>query len=330
MPRFARLNSPGSVVHIVSNFVNDAHRMVGPSERYAYLARVGRALEHTDWSIIAYALMSSHIHLAAIAGKDPSSSLMRRLNGGYANWLNIHQGTRGPVFADRHYTVFCDDSHAARLVAYIHNNPVEAHVVDNPAASDWTSHAAYLGLADAPAWLDIERGLSTSGFGTTPEDRLAFHRFVRERTGHDADDFEAVRSALVRRTARQKAGSAVEISSLVLQPNGQRAHLIIAPSDAALRDRWDGAPRDVLRAVASRLGLTEAEIRSPRRSRELVEARRLAMDVWTRGLGGRQSEMSAFLGMSRQAASQLLTRSHAPSDVVSEMTSLLRHSSLVS
>ena len=39
----------------------------------------------------------------------------------------------GPVFAERHATVLSEDSKAARLIAYLHNNPVRAGVVPEAA-----------------------------------------------------------------------------------------------------------------------------------------------------------------------------------------------------
>jgi hypothetical protein len=82
------------------------------------------------------------------------------------------------VFAARHTSVVCPAERAAALLAYVHNNPVRAGVVPLPEESEWTSHRAYLGLAPAPAWLDVARGLSLCGFDVTPRGRLAFQEYV--------------------------------------------------------------------------------------------------------------------------------------------------------
>src|SRR5688500_390704 len=178
MPRYARLEAPGVVHHLVSRFINEEYRFAGATERRNYLDRVPRALVRSDWSPRSYCVMSSHVHWGARAGHLPSASFIKPLHVGTAAWLNKIQGRLGPVFADRHRSIICDPQHAARLVAYIHNNPVRAGVVSDPADSDWSSHRAYLGLVEAPPWLDVEAGLLACGFEPTVSGRLAFHEFV--------------------------------------------------------------------------------------------------------------------------------------------------------
>src|SRR4029453_10084192 len=99
MPRFARLEAPGAVHHLVSRFVDEEFRLTNAFERDNYLRRVPSALARSDWSLLAYALMSSHLHWGGVAGHLPSASLMKPLHSGFAGWLNEHQSRLGPVFA---------------------------------------------------------------------------------------------------------------------------------------------------------------------------------------------------------------------------------------
>jgi hypothetical protein len=326
MPRFARLHEPGTIVHVVTNFVNDAFRFAGPVERDAYLARIPRALEGTDTRIFSHGLMSSHGHLGLLVGRDHPSRFMRRLNTGFAQFANRHHGCRGPVFAERYFSVTCDDRHAANLVAYIHNNPVDARLVDDPAATDWTSHRAYLGLDRTPEWLDVVLGLSISGFDNSAEGREAFHRFVRGRAGLGAAEFEPDGATEIRRLARERVGSAAEISHARSTPNAAKAYVVLAPKGAVVRDRWKGQPRTVGRVVVRALGLTEAEIRSTSRARSVVRARRMALDIWHHHLGRDVASMSAYVGISRQSGSRLLAR-RAPQRTARRLASLVRASS---
>src|SRR4051812_16839232 len=129
MNRYSRLEAPGTVVHVVSRFVNREFRMAGDRERAEYLERAAAALILTDWTPIAYVLMSSHVHWALIAGLCASATFIQPLHTGFAQWLNRREGRIGPVFAGRHSTIHCDDAHAVRLLAYLHNNPVRAGLV---------------------------------------------------------------------------------------------------------------------------------------------------------------------------------------------------------
>lgn len=211
-------------------------------ERQAYLARVAAAARHTDWMLLAYALMSNHIHWAAVAGTAPLERFVKPLHGGFALWLNRTHGTLGPVFAHRPKSIAMPPDDGARLLAYIHNNPVRAHVVSDPMASPWTSHRAYLGLAQAPPWLAVEHGLQLCGFDATPPGRQAFHRFVCAQAGALRDPvLSGDGLARTRAQVRSHVGAPVELSSAQLQAPGQPSHWVLAPPDTPLRPRWQGS-----------------------------------------------------------------------------------------
>ncbi|MCG8419505.1 MAG: hypothetical protein MJE77_16360, partial [Proteobacteria bacterium] len=101
MPRIARQIPQGAVVHIISRFVNRAYRLNTDAQRENYLSRVARVVSHTDWTLLGYALLSTHIHWAAVAGNKPLWQFAKPLHCGFARWLNITDSTFGPVFAER-------------------------------------------------------------------------------------------------------------------------------------------------------------------------------------------------------------------------------------
>src|SRR5437870_2051066 len=140
MSRFARIHAPGALVHVVARFVNHEFRMAGADERRGYLERLPVALARTDWKLIAYGLMSSHIHLALVAGEAPLEPFAKSLHGAFASFVRRAHGTFGPVFAERPTTIHVPMERLAVLVAYIDNNPVRARVVGAAGDSDWTSH----------------------------------------------------------------------------------------------------------------------------------------------------------------------------------------------
>lgn len=70
MPRFARLQAPGELVHVIIRFVNHEYRIDSEGIRSQFLARFAKSLDHVDWLWLAYAIMCSHIHLAMLAGRD--------------------------------------------------------------------------------------------------------------------------------------------------------------------------------------------------------------------------------------------------------------------
>lgn len=161
--RTARSTASGEVHHVISRFVEERFFITTETERQHYLRLLGRALAFTDWSCLAYAVMSSHIHLAMVAGRRAAESWSRRVNGPFAGWYNEVHDRVGPLFAGRATIDAVRTENVGRLLAYIHNNPVRARVVSEPAASTWTSHAAYVEAVEPPSWLSIARGLELSG-----------------------------------------------------------------------------------------------------------------------------------------------------------------------
>lgn len=308
MPRFSRCPSPGALHHLIARFVNRAYRFTGPPERQEYLRRLGRSLEQIDWTLLGYALMSNHIHLLAIAGSAPPRQLMQPLQSGFAHWLNRRQGTLGPVFADRFKSIVCPLDQTQRLLAYIHNNPVRAALVDDPSESDWTSHQAYLGQVNPPPWLAVSDGLRICGFGGRDAARAFHHMVLALRSGRDA----AVAGAdmeRARRLARRACGAAVELGTGGgVESLGIGRYTLMAKPATPLRPRWEGAVEVVLDRVAAATGISVDRLRAREQVRAVVQARRLAMLVWAVELGRAQAEMAAAVGLSAQGGSALLRR----------------------
>ncbi len=132
MPRYRRLAPPGTLQHVIARFINHDFRLAGAEEREDYLTRLARALSGTDWVPLSFALMSSHVHLALIAGTAAASSWLKPLHTGVASALNRAHRRLGPVFAERPSNVLVPVERAAHLLAYLHNNPVRAAVVPIP------------------------------------------------------------------------------------------------------------------------------------------------------------------------------------------------------
>ena len=99
MPRYRRHVSPNALIHIIARFLNHEYLLNSPEERKDYLRRVAKCFGDNDWSLLAHALMSSHTHVAAIAGKTPFGPISRSLHSGYATWLNHRRGRLGPAMS---------------------------------------------------------------------------------------------------------------------------------------------------------------------------------------------------------------------------------------
>ncbi len=178
MARSLRLDYPGGIFHVISRTLNREFLLDGDAERGHYLELLAAASQRTDNRVLAYALMSNHVHLVVRAGDDPLWRLVKRVHVGFANWKNRRDGRLGPVFADRFKAVLVEkEPYLLELVRYVHLNPVRAGVVAHPDACTWTSHRALVGLDPAPAWLDTGFVLDALG-GDRKTGREVYGRLV--------------------------------------------------------------------------------------------------------------------------------------------------------
>ena len=310
MPRYNRIICPGSLVHVIARFVNSEFRIRSPMERTEYLGRLGAAILKSDWRLLSYAIMSSHIHWKSLAGRDPFMTIAAPVHGGFAQWLNRQSGRLGPVFANRPTTLGVDPTQAPRLLSYIHNNPVRAGLVNEPQASDWSSHQYYCGQKPVPEWLDVGLGLKLAGFSDNAQGRKAFHRYVLEQSSQPYDELISGSCLLRdRQQFRELLGSAIEVGYPRVNPQKREAvYPIVTFEGVPLGPCWDGPLTTVLQLVADETGIPVRVIQSQSRKRKVVAARRLFVLVARDQLGRTQTEVAAFLRISQTSASRLALR----------------------
>ncbi len=311
MPRYKRICPPGSVQHIIDRFGRYEFRLDYPRARAEYRDRFVRALGKTDWQALTLTLMSSHTHKGLVAGTLPPQKLMQPLKTGFARWINTMEGRFGQVFGDRYRNITCDEERTAKLIAYLHNNPVRAGVVASPELSDWTCHLEYIGERPAPPWLNVELGLSLCGFSNSPSGRLAFHDFVCEEAEKEPDSWlSAPGLDADRARIRHQLGAPVELASPTLSGNSDEpVHTVELLNEVPLRPRLDVEPHEVMELVAEFEELDPTDLTQRTQRRVIIRARRLALLVWSVELGLPQVRMARALGISNPTASHHLSRS---------------------
>ena len=317
MPRTARLHAPGSVVHVISRFVNREFLLAGPRERRLYLSALLASLPHADWTLLGYALMSSHVHLVMLAGTARLAEWTIPLNTAAALRLNGRHDRLGPVFADLPHTVPLAASGAGRVLAYVHNNPVRAGVVADAASSAWTSHRALVGLDAAPSGLDSVAALRLAGFDSTAGGRRAFDAMVRARSGDRRDPLLVGETqSAARRSVRAAIALPIELSASTLEDidGVARTELLLA-SPLRVEPRWDGPIERLLDAVCNHVGIERHDLLSRGRGTAVRHARRLVIVAGFVHLRRSRNEIAAALGIAGPSASEHLARA---SDVAAE------------
>lgn len=317
MPRRARLNVAGGVFHVVSRFARDERWLERAGARAAYLDAVGSAVERSDAEVLAYCLMSNHVHLVVVQGERSLERFTKSVHVTFSHWVRGQRGrskAQGAVFAERPRMLLVDrEEYLLELVRYVHNNPVRAGVVRFARSSDWSSHQAYIGRAEAPPWLRM--GYVLSRFGTRGA-AAKFDAFVDE--GRKAPR-EPAFSGLVRRTEAQALGQGLgdghRLSDGVLgsekfvarvHADTERVQVAFSGRGAEKRSGPVGRPplREVTNAVCELLDVDPVELDERPRSARSVAVKRLVTWVWVHEYQGQQIELARAFGMATGAVSR--------------------------
>ena len=290
--RTARDVPPGSIVHVISRFTDHRWFLGHEEERATYRRMFAHAMRQSDWRTFASCLMSTHIHHGMIAGEQDLEEWAKSVHSNFAQWLNLRHNRIGQVFADRPQTIIVEPANAPALIAYIHNNPVVAGLVNRARDSTWSTHRAVLGLDPPPPWLNIELTLELAGCPANPD---AFDAYVHERVGDKTCDPPEMQR--LRRLIR--AFGPYEVASPILCADGQHVVPIVSRPFGVVRPELDR----ILREVARASGVSAEDLVS-RYARKITTARAIVMHV-AGAFGIPLSDIAARLGITRQRASQL-------------------------
>jgi len=97
-------------------------------------------------NIVAYCVMSTHIHLILKQLEDNGiSHFMAKIFNSYSRYFNVKHKRAGPLWAGRFKSVFVsDDSQLLHLTRYIHLNPTSANLVNKPNEWPYSSYVEYI------------------------------------------------------------------------------------------------------------------------------------------------------------------------------------------
>jgi putative transposase len=120
MPRQARLDKPNTLHHIMIRGTEGTPIFRQDPDREAFLFRLGELAKSSETRVLAWVLMSNHVHLFLFSGMKGISHFMRRLLTGYAIFYNRRHRRKGHLFQDRYKSIICEqDSYLLELVRSI-------------------------------------------------------------------------------------------------------------------------------------------------------------------------------------------------------------------
>ena len=157
MARRSRLLLPGVACQVTQRGVDRHETFSSGQDRHTYLDLLRRNLEDANVRILAWCLMSNHVHLIAVPGRpDSLSVLMRRVQGPYAQYYNAHAGRTGHLWQNRFFACMLAPSHLWTALAYVERNPLRAKIVRRAEDYVWSSAIAHVTTGDGSGLLDME------------------------------------------------------------------------------------------------------------------------------------------------------------------------------
>ena len=150
MPRTARKHSQSGIYHVMLRGIN-RQTIFERDEDYQYFIYVlKRCRKVSRFILYAYCLMGNHVHLLIREGSgedaEPLEIVFKRIGVRYSIYYNRTYNRTGHLFQDRYKSEPCEDMrYFMTLLAYIHRNPVEAGICQEPWEYPWSSWNEYMG-----------------------------------------------------------------------------------------------------------------------------------------------------------------------------------------
>ncbi len=287
MPRPPRIDFPGARHHVMNRGVRRQPVFFDDNCYAIFLDTMHDVVERYGIRVHGFALMPNHYHLMIESVHGNLSLAMQSLASRYGQEINRTPDWDGSLFKGRFQSkpVF-DPEHWLYLAAYLHLNPLRAHLVVTLEQWPWTSHDRYSGESEWPEWVttsEIEKQMEA--FGGYQE----YLSGVQNGSIRPPREFDAV-------TFERRKG----------------AKLLMVKQPQAMSEL---SADDALEQVTRVTGVEVATILQPRRGRAGNPARTLAIWWLIQGARLTNAEVAGLLGMSSSGVSKTLAliRDHSGS-----------------
>jgi REP element-mobilizing transposase RayT len=120
--------------------INRQEIFLDDEDREHFLSSLVTVKRASGCRVLAYCLMTNHVHLLVRTVDEPISLVVKRLAVRYAGWFNRKYDRVGHLFQDRFRSrPVEDDAYLTTVLSYVWNNPVEAGIVGRPEQYRWSS-----------------------------------------------------------------------------------------------------------------------------------------------------------------------------------------------
>jgi putative transposase len=149
MPRQARTVFAHLPHHITQRGNRREDVFFTNTDRQMYLSWLKDYCDQHKVDILAYCLMTNHVHLVAVPSTEKGlQDVLKPLHMRYAQRLNRQRGWTGHVWQGRFFSSPLDEPYMWAAIRYVERNPVRARLVRRAENYPWSSAAAHCHLKD--------------------------------------------------------------------------------------------------------------------------------------------------------------------------------------
>lgn len=142
----ARAVVPGVAHHVTQRGNRREDVFLADGDRRRYLELLKEYSERHGLGIIAYCLMTNHLHLVVRPVYETSlAATLKPVHLRYAQHVNWTYKLSGRLWQGRFYSCPLDDAHCLAAIRYVETNPVRAKLVKKAENYPWSSAAGHTG-----------------------------------------------------------------------------------------------------------------------------------------------------------------------------------------
>jgi putative transposase len=151
MPRSKRVVAVGSPHHVTQRGNGRQDVFLSDDLRRVCLELLAEHAAKNGLRVLAYCLMTNHVHLVAIPEWEGSlANTFRHAHARFSQYWNTAFDRTGHLWKNRFYSWPVEETAAWRVIRYVEQNPVRAGIVERAAAYGWSSAPAHVGVGRAP------------------------------------------------------------------------------------------------------------------------------------------------------------------------------------
>ncbi|MDZ5471858.1 transposase [Bacillus sp. 31A1R] len=183
MGRAKRIWSPEHFHHVTSRGNWRDYLFRGNRDFMYFLRLLSYIHRNHAIEITSYCLMSNHYHLLLRSKEASLSSIMSRINKSYSDYYNYRYKVTGHLFEKRFFSKpIYDDLGIAEVSRYIHLNPLEASIVEDPQDYPWSSYYFFHNSSSSsPPFLNFQPLLNFFPGQTEEQRKMEYHNWVQHK-----------------------------------------------------------------------------------------------------------------------------------------------------